>query len=125
MPEFTLLIVLHSYFGLSWQLDVRGDALYWVKTLDGNVVEEKNKTLNAEEIESFIMEVEKMGALDWEAHYLHCCMLDGATWSVDLQVDSRRIQSRGTNGYPESWVQFCNAFSRLTGVDENPCKIML
>lgn len=125
MSEFRLFIVLHSYYGPSWQLDVRGDALYWIKSTNGSVLEEKTKTLKGEEIQSFIKEAQEADVFDWDDHYLHCCMLDGATWSLELQASSRSIQSRGTNGYPEKWAIFCDAFCRLAGLDENPCKSMI
>ncbi|MDW7651757.1 MAG: hypothetical protein SCK29_12610 [Bacillota bacterium] len=125
MQEFKLLVSLHAYYGPSWQLDVRGDTLYWVKSINGNVLEEKNKKLKQEEIDTFIKEVEKAGVFSWEDHYMHCCMLDGSTWSVELQAGSRTILSRGTNGYPENWALFCDAFTRLAGLDENSCKTML
>lgn len=124
MEELTLSVALHSYFGPSWQLDVRGKTLYWVKSLNGKVMIEKSKILTTEKIETFIREVCKLNVFDWEDHYLHCCMLDGATWSVDLQIYERRRQSRGTNGYPENWIQFCDAFCMLAEVDENLCKVM-
>ncbi|EEG76426.1 hypothetical protein DealDRAFT_2663 [Dethiobacter alkaliphilus AHT 1] len=125
MPQFRLLVTLHSYFGPSWQLDVRGDTLYWVKSTNGEVVQEKTKTISAAEIDTFIKEAEQSGVFAWEEHYMHCCMLDGATWSLDLQAGNRRIQTRGTNGYPESWPQFCEALKRLAASAENPCEIML
>jgi hypothetical protein len=120
MIDFYLNISLHSYYGSSWQLEAEGDTLYWIKSINGNVIEEKRLELSAEMIEAFIKECDDSRVFSWEPHYLQCCMLDGTTWSVLLRYNGFTFRSSGTNGYPDNWVEFCGFMAKLAELDKNP-----
>lgn len=118
--DFLLSVSFHSFFGPSWQLEVQGDSLTWVKSLNGETTEEKNSSLNPEQIKSFLYACEKAGVFSWEPHYLHCCMLDGSTWSLTVKAGERTVRSGGTNGYPDTWADFSAALAKLAELPQSP-----
>jgi hypothetical protein len=122
MNDFYLSVSLHSFYGPSWQLEAEGESLYWVYSQDGRVMEEKRDELTTASIEAFIRECDDNGIFSWEPHYLHCCMLDGATWTVHLRYRGYSFRSAGTNGYPDNWFKFCELLSKLASLGRNPCE---
>jgi hypothetical protein len=122
---FNVSIALHAFYGPSWQVEVQGESLSWYKSCNGNVIEEKNIILTHSAIATFIKKCEELGVFIWEPHYLDCCMLDGASWSVIIRSENSMVRSTGTNGYPDNWAEFCTSLAKLAQLDANPCKTMV
>jgi len=56
--------------------------------------------------------VESLGVWSWEPKYYRP-ILDGSSWSLQLQHEGRRLSSTGSNAWPERFDQFSRAVNTL------------
>jgi hypothetical protein len=64
-----------------------------------------------------------LAAWEWEPRYETQGVCDGTYWHLVAEREGRRVESAGSNGYPEAaggdpgrtFSTFCRAVSRLSG----------
>ena len=68
--------------------------------------------------------LDRIGVWQWGSSYRDDSILDGPRWYVEIEVGAKRIESYGSNAYPERveisrgqapFQRFCRAVSRLVG----------
>lgn len=69
--------------------------------------------LQQQKIQEFIQKLADLDFYNWRDQYEELFVLDGTTWSVLLKTKQKIYTSSGTNAYPDSWDQFCNAIETL------------
>ena len=66
-----------------------------------------------EELVGFWAAVDAAGVWYWAPAYDDPNVLDGTHWAVTLEYAGRRVESQGSNTYPDGFEAVCAALSRL------------
>jgi hypothetical protein len=70
----------------------------------------------------FWMKVESLGVWRWKREYVRL-MLDGSSWTLDLEYEGRRLHSEGSNAWPKRFGLLAGAVRHLaTGEPPRPPK---
>ena len=77
---------------------------------------------------AFWQDIERLGVWDWKEDYSDPFVLDGAEWTLEIELRGRMLKSGGKNGYPgcdgpeypddSAFGRFVGALRRLTGIEE-------
>jgi hypothetical protein len=124
MSFLNLRLSLQSFFAPSCLIEIEGVRARAEKNRDGVTIFNKEMELSEQAVRLFVERVTELGVFSWECHYIQCCMLDGTSWTVELQWDGKRLWSTGTNGYPPDWQQFSDLLTELLEVEKDFCQAM-
>ena len=59
--------------------------------------------------------LDRIGFWDWEESYTDHSVMDGTSWSVEIEWDGRKLSSGGSNGSPKKFGSFLRAVRKLLG----------
>lgn len=63
----------------------------------------------------FWQSLENINVWQWEFEYCNSDILDGTSWSIDIEWKYKTILSSGTNSYPDNFESFLMAVRQLIG----------
>lgn len=115
--EISQIQVYHSGFGVR-------TVEYWINLENGRLFEVFSgeceplfiKDLGNDEIQVFLRESARFGLTQWEERYVDPGICDGHQWGITIYfADGEKMESRGSNAYPETWDDMNAAFNELTG----------
>jgi len=104
--SFTSSTIDRGTHGVHFEID--GICL---KTRDTWLTDEEQEQFNfgATRVEEFKEGLANIGIETWEKFYnapLNMEILDGESWSVEVQFEDKFLVYEGVNGYPENWMDF-------------------
>ena len=74
------------------------------------------KILEDESINAFLLTAQEKGFTEWEKFYDNDVVDGGHQWGILVSFsDGTEKEIRGSNAYPETWNEICDAFQNLTG----------
>lgn len=121
--------MIGGYFGTSYEVRRTGEVVMYRHRSHGdeNWTEEAI-SIPPERWRAFRRELDGLSVWSWKKNYkprVDCC--DGESWSFSAVYTDRRVQTSGSNAYPdyddplesddrtELFESFCSAISRLIG----------
>jgi len=66
-----------------------------------------------EQLAAFWAEIDTLGVWDWAPRYADPDVCDGTHWAITINHAGRRLESAGSNAYPERFESVCAALSHL------------
>ena len=104
-----------GFFGDSFTIDINLDSLQvsWDRCGEGTE-ESIQKSIRRKTASNLKEELMRLGLLDWKVKYVEPGVLDGTHWSVEIQLDGRKVKKQGDNQFPEEWTAFCRLMRRIS-----------
>lgn len=100
-----------GYFGSSYSVEWANENLVYQ-------ADDEKTSLNPsqEEWTKFWQGLEELNVWDWERRYMpEEEIVDGTSWKIVLQYQGQKIESSGSNAYPNQFSQFCDLVEELCG----------
>jgi len=126
--EISRIDVYHSGFGardLEFLVDLENKMLFEFRMGSEYAVRDETdenegfsfvRNLDDEDIAVFARESARFGLTKWEESYVDPGICDGHQWGMIIYfADGEKMESHGSNAYPETWDDMNAAFSELTG----------
>lgn len=106
-----------GYFGTSYTFKVEFDRgkVTWEAREDGVSEPGIILKMDIESLNNFRKAMIKCRILSWKNEYIDPNTLDGAQWSLNIELYDKLIEKSGSNAYPNEWEKFCNIIQKLTG----------
>jgi len=126
-----LLVHIGGFGGPNYSVELKGDTVIYQATGAG-ISREKNVSIHPDQAtwSRFLKEINEAKLYRWSKDYPNHGVMDGTQWSITMEIDGRKIYSRGSNNYPtdgneakptnsaensRSFNLFCEAISHLVG----------
>lgn len=105
-----------GYFGGYYEvvIDLHSRELKW-KHFGCGHEEEYQKMLRSTTADRFLEELKAIDILNWKSKYVDLDILDGTQWSVEIQMQGKKISKHGSNMFPETWEAFCKIVKKTWG----------
>ncbi|WP_377891664.1 hypothetical protein [Alkalihalobacillus sp. R86527] len=106
-----------GFFGCSYQVEwvlKTGEVTYleWENSMGEDPITINTIYENLHSIDS----LQSTNVLRWKKDYQpEQPILDGTSWSVEIQTDDKVIEKHGSNAYPKTWDQFCELMEEVSG----------
>ncbi|MCA0989293.1 hypothetical protein [Guptibacillus algicola] len=106
-----------GFFGNSYEIEWRistGEVthLYWEISREEDPVTFNTTYHNAHYLDS----IKSINLLRWKRDYQpEEMVLDGTSWSVEIEKGDKVISKHGCNAYPKTWEQFCELMEEVSG----------
>ena len=104
-----------GYFGSCYQveIDLENNLVSWTHGGGGEPANMALRNIRLATGEKFVEQLETLDLLNWEAEYVDQGIMDGTQWHVEIVMDGHTIAKHGSNDYPEQWVDFRQAISKI------------
>lgn len=76
---------------------------------------ECNFEWNRATADRFLEELKSIDILNWKSKYVDLDILDGTQWSLEIQMQGKKISKHGSNMFPETWEAFCKIVKKTSG----------
>jgi len=111
--DVKLAISIGGYFGPNYSLGLNGRELAYTKISEecpDGVVETVHPS--NEQWRRFWKFMEECHE-EWDEEYVDPEVMDGTSWSVEIETDEISIQSSGSNAYPDNFDEFLEEVTAL------------
>ncbi|TMU83445.1 hypothetical protein FGG79_19750 [Bacillus sp. BHET2] len=97
-----------GFLGYSYTIHINWDNLQVSWSQCGEGTEETiRKSIRRKTVNNLKDELNRLYLFDWKATYVESGVRDGPIWSMEIQLDDRKIRKQGDNQFPEEWSAFC------------------
>jgi hypothetical protein len=103
-----------GYMGPSYRLEFGGLALRYASSPHRYEFDQDELlTISPSAWARFATKLDTLNVWSWSSSYADETVLDGTSWAVVIHWGERRLESSGSNAYPQSWDGFCDAVMEL------------
>lgn len=102
VPPEKFHMSIGGFMGPSFSVELTPEGLRY-ESFDGGSTNRREVTVQprAEHWESLFVALEKASVWQWQSEYFQAAM-DGTSWELEIVWGPRRVQSSGSNAYPDS-----------------------
>lgn len=106
-----------GYFGTSYRVEWHmktGEVTHklWENSMEENASIHTTTFNDA----SYLDSLKNTNLLSWKKDYQpNEMILDGTSWTVEIQTVNKVIEKYGSNAYPKEWEVFCELMERVSG----------
>jgi hypothetical protein len=103
-----------GYMGPSYRLELGGPALRYASSPHRCEFDQDDVlTISPSAWARFATQLDELKVWSWAGSYVDEDVLDGTSWEVVIHWGERRLESGGSNAFPQSWDGFCDAVVQL------------
>ena len=88
-----------GWHGASYSVDIKDGVLNYSKSA-GKKTNEFTLTPTLEQWKTFKSALNSLNVWKWKSDYINLNILDGTSWSLDIEYSDRKLHARGANDHP-------------------------